>query len=118
MRDNENILSVNKDEISIDDFAKIKLVIAKVLDCEPVEKSRKLLKLKLHDGISERIVLSGISKYYLPSELIGHNVILVSNLKPANFCGIESNGMILAAKHDEILKVIMVDEMPAGSVIS
>ena len=116
MEDNKNL--INEDRISIDDFAKIKLVVAKVLECEPVEKSRKLLKLKLYDGISERIVLSGISKYYLPSELIGHNIILVSNLKPAKFCGVESDGMILAAKHGENLKVIMVDEMPAGSTIS
>lgn len=120
MENDRNLLPNSEDEskISIDDFSKVKLIVAKVIDCEPVKKSKKLLKLILNDGSSERTVVSGISEYYLPSELIGHNIILVSNLKPAKFCGVESNGMILAAKHDEILKVIIMDEMPPGSIIS
>ena len=120
MENNENLLPNNEDEskISIDDFSKIKLIVAKVIDCEKIKKSKKLLKLILNDGNSERTVVSGISEYYLPSELIGHNIVLVSNLKPVKFCGVESNGMILAAKHNEILKVIIIDEIPPGSIIS
>ena len=105
--------------ISIDDFAKVKLIVAKVINCEKVEKSKKLLKLTVYDGESNRIVVSGISQYYLPDQLIGHNVVLVSNLAPAKLCGIESNGMILASKDKESdgVKVVFVNEVVPGSVI-
>ncbi len=118
MENNQSLLLNKNDQISIDDFTKIQLVVAKVLECEAIKKSKKLLKLTLNDGNSERIVVSGISEYYLPSELVGHNVVLISNLKPAKLCGVESNGMILAVKHGEVVKVIMMDDMPAGSKIS
>lgn len=109
----EGILSIN-----IEDFAKIKLKSAHVIACEPIKKSKKLLKLTLNDGTSERTVASGISQYYKPEDLIGRNVILVSNLKPAKLCGVESNGMILAAECSENdVKVIFVDNIPAGSII-
>ena len=105
-------------KISIEDFAKINLIVAKVVDCEPIKKSRKLLKLKINDGKTNRTVVSGISQYYSPEELINHNVILVENLNPAKLCGVESNGMILAAQSDGQVKVIFVDDMTAGSKIS
>ena len=109
----EGILSIN-----IEDFAKIKLRSAHVIACEPIKKSKKLFKLTLNDGTSERTVASGISQYYKPEDLIGRNVILVSNLKPAKLCGVESNGMILAAECSENdVKVIFVDNIPAGSII-
>ena len=104
--------------IDIEDFAKVKLIVAKIKECEPVKKSKKLLKLLLDDGTNDRVVVSGISPYYTPEELIGHNVILVSNLKPAKLCGVESNGMILAATCEENqVKVIFVDGMTPGSGI-
>lgn len=104
--------------ISIEDFMKIKLKSANVIACEPIKKSKKLLKITLNDGSSERIVVSGISQYYKPKDLIGRNVILVSNLKPAKLCGVESNGMILAAEcSEDDVKVIFVDNIPAGSII-
>ncbi len=105
-------------KISIEDFAKVNLIIAKVVDCEPIKKSRKLLKLTINDGKTNRTVVSGISQYYSPEELINHNVILVENLNPAKLCGVESNGMILAAQSDGRIKVIFVDDIVAGSKIS
>ncbi len=105
-------------KIGIEDFMKVKLTVASVLECEPVKKSKKLLKLLLDDGIDKRTVVSGISQYYKPEELIGKNIILVSNLKPAKLCGVESNGMVLAAecKNNDV-KVIFVDDIPKGSII-
>ena len=103
--------------ISIDDFSKVKLIVAKILECEAVKKSKKLLKLTIFDGKSKRTVVSGISQYYLPDQLIGHNIVLVSNLLPAKLCGVESNGMILAAQDSETVKVIFVDNISPGSTI-
>ena len=105
-------------EISIDDFAKVELKAAKIIACEPVPKAKKLLKLTLNDGCKERTVASGIAKWYKPDELIGHTVILVSNLKPATLCGVESQGMILAADcAEDDVKVIFIDDVPTGSKI-
>ena len=111
----ENIIKL----IDIEDFMKVKLKVAQIKECEPVKKSKKLLKLLLDDGVSERIVVSGISNYYSPDDLIGKKIILVSNLKPAKLCGVESNGMILAATCSESeVKVIFVDnDIPCGSEI-
>ena len=105
-------------EIGIEDFCKVDLRVAKIVDAEPVKKAKKLLKLTVFDGIKERTVASGIAKYYTPDELKGKSIILVSNLKPATLCGIESAGMILAATSGEDVKVIFVDGVPAGSKIS
>lgn len=105
-------------EIGIEDFCKVDLRVAKITACEPVKKAKKLLKLTVFDGVKERTVASGIAKYYTPDELVGKSIILVSNLKPATLCGIESAGMILAATSGEDVKVIFVDGVPAGSKIS
>ncbi len=105
-------------QIGIDDFCKVDLRVAEIKACEPVKKAKKLLKLSLFDGVKERTVASGIAKFYTPDELIGKKVILVSNLKPAKLCGVESCGMILAATCGEDVKVIFVDDMSAGSKIS
>ncbi len=106
-------------KIGIDDFAKVDLRVAKIVDCEPVKKAKKLLKLTLDDGTGDpRTVASGIALYYKPEELIGKSIILVSNLKPAVLCGVESCGMILAADAGENdVKVIFVDGIPAGSKV-
>ena len=104
--------------IGIEDFAKVELRAAKILACEPVKKAKKLLKLTLDDGYEERTVASGIAKYYKPEELIGKTVVLVANLKPAVLCGVESNGMILAAVSGEDVKVIFLDGVEPGSKIS
>ena len=106
-------------QIGIDDFAKVELRVAEIKDCEPIKRAKKLLKLTLDDGTSSpRTVASGIAKWYKPEELIGRKVIVVANLKPAVLCGVESNGMILAADcSDDDVKVIFVDDMPAGAKI-
>lgn len=104
--------------ITIDDFAKIDLRVAKVLECEKVEGSDKLLKLQLEVGSEKRQVVSGISKYYAPEELIGKCVVLVANLKPVKLRGVESNGMILAAADDERLAVVTpLSEIPSGTQV-
>ena len=105
--------------ISIDDFAKIKLKVAKVLECEKVEKSDKLLKLLLLVGEEKRQVVSGIAKTYKPEDLIGKHVILVANLKPVKLRGIESNGMILAATDDDTLTLVTpMAEIKSGADVS
>ena len=93
--------------------------MAKIINCEPVKKAKKLLKLTLDDGTGkDRTVASGIAKWYKPEDLIGKSIILVSNLKPAVLCGVESQGMILAADYGEDeAKVIFVDGIPAGSKV-
>lgn len=105
-------------KIGIEDFSKVELKVAEIKDCEPVKKAKKLLKLTLDDGSkTPRTVASGIAKWYKPEELIGHKVIVVSNLKPAVLCGVESNGMILAVDAGDEAKVVFVDGMPNGAKI-
>ena len=104
--------------IGIEDFMKVELTAAKVTACEPIKKAKKLLKLTLDDGSGkERIVASGIAKFYKPEELTGRTVIVVSNLKPAVLCGVESNGMILAADDGENVNVVFIDGVKPGSRI-
>ncbi len=106
-------------EITIDDFSKVELIVAKVLECEKVKRSKKLLKLQLDDGRGGRQVVSGISEWYTPEDLIGKKVIVVANLKPVKLCGEMSNGMICAADMpDGSAGVIFPDEsIPVGSKI-
>lgn len=105
--------------IKIDDFFKSDLRVAEVKSCEKIPKAKKLLKLILDDGFGERQVVSGIAKWYAPDDLIGKKVIVVANLAPAKLCGVESNGMIVAASVGEDAKVIFVDkDIPNGSKLS
>lgn len=105
--------------IKIDDFFKSDLRVAEVKSCEKIPKAKKLLKLMLDDGFGERQVVSGIAKWYAPENLIGKKVIVVANLAPAKLCGVESNGMIVAASVGEDAKVIFVDkDIPNGSKLS
>ncbi len=103
--------------IAFDDFAKVALTVARVEDCEPIKRSKKLLKLTLNDGSGQpRIVASGISTWYAPEDLKGRNVVVVSNLTPAKLCGVESQGMILAADcPEDQVKVLFADDLPVGS---
>ncbi len=108
--------------ITIDDFAKIKLRVARVIACEKLEKSDKLLKLRLRlsESEPERTVVSGVAKYYEPEQLIGRQVVLVANLKPAKLRGVVSEGMVLFASDagDTTLKVVTVDEgTEDGSIV-
>ncbi len=103
-------------EINFDDFSKIELRAAKVLECEPVKKSKKLLKLIVDDGTAEkRQIVSGISQWYKPEDLIGKTVVIVANLKPAKLCGEMSYGMLLAADTaDGGVKVMFADDLEPG----
>lgn len=107
-------------QIAIDDFARVSLCAARVLECEPVPKSDKLLRLLLDDGSgSPRQVVSGIAKWYKPEELAGKTVALVANLKPVKLRGVESRGMILAAENsDEDVRVVFLeDDIRPGATI-
>lgn len=104
-------------QIAIDDFAKVELRVAKITQCEPVKRAKKLLKLHVDDGTAEgRQIVSGIAPWYTPDDLICKSVIIVANLKPAKLCGEVSNGMLLAGDVDENdVKVVFVDSIPAGT---
>lgn len=107
-------------QIGIEDFMKVELRVAEVTACEPVKRAKKLLKLTLNDGTdAPRTVASGIAKWYSPDDLVGKKIVLVANLKPAVLCGVESQGMILAADcSEDDVKVVFVDpSMPNGARI-
>ena len=94
----------------------IDMRVAEVKECEKVPKAKKLLKLQLDDGFGTRQVVSGIAKWYEPDDLIGKKVIVVANLSPAKLCGVESQGMFVAADIGEDARVIFVDkDIPNGS---
>ena len=103
-------------QIGIDDFSKVELRICEIKACEKIKRAKKLLKLTLDDGEGERTVASGISQWYAPEDLTGHKVVVVSNLKPAKLCGVESQGMILAADNsDGNVQVLFADNMETGA---
>nr|WP_277600940.1 methionine--tRNA ligase [Paenibacillus whitsoniae] len=107
-----------KDEIGIDDFAKVELRVAQVVSAEPVKGADKLLKLQLDLGYEQRQVVSGIAKFYSPESLVGRKVICVTNLKPAKLRGELSQGMILAASHgDQLTLATVPDSMPNGAIV-
>ena len=95
--------------IEIDDFFKTKLKTAKVIEAEKVEGADKLLKLQIEIGKEKRQLVAGIASSYTPNEIIGKMVVVVSNLKPATIRGVESQGMLLAAKSGKELKIITID---------
>ncbi len=101
-------------QIGIDDFMNVDLRTAEIKACEKVPKAKKLLKLTVDLGWEERTVVSGIAKYYEPEALVGKKIIVVSNLKPAVLCGIESNGMILASGEETVRVVFLDPETPNG----
>lgn len=106
------------EEITIDKFFESSLRVAQVLECEKIKKSSKLLKFKLDVGNHTRQIVSGIAKYYKPEELIGKKVAVVANLKPVKLCGELSEGMILSAEKDGILRVVEInDAIPNGAEI-
>ena len=104
-------------EIAFDDFCKVEMTVVKVLTCEKVKKSDKLLKFTLNDGTSEpRQILSGIAKYYEPEQLIGKTLVAVTNLAPRKMMGQMSCGMLLSAERGDKLHLVMLDDaVPAGA---
>ncbi|MBP3427361.1 MAG: methionine--tRNA ligase [Clostridia bacterium] len=109
--DEEKTVFTQKDLCQFDDFEKIQLVVAKVLKCEKVPKADKLLMSTLKVGDTERIVVSGIAKFYTPEEMVGKKVVLLANLAPRKIRGIESHGMLLCAANadDSKLSLLTVD---------
>ena len=107
------------DMITIDDFKKIELRVAKVLEAERVEGSDKLIKMQLSLGEEKRQVIGGISKHYEPEQLIGRQIIIVANLEPRSLMGLESQGMLLAASDENGIALLMPDkEVSDGSKIN
>jgi len=102
-------------EITIEEFAKIDLRVVKVLAAEKVAKADKLLKLTVDLGTEQRTIISGIAKHYTPEELVGQDVVMIVNLKPAKIRGVESHGMVLAASNEEKLTLITAQNMLPGS---
>lgn len=110
------------EEISIEEFAKVKFRVARVVAAEAVPKSSKLLKLTVDVGpeIGQRQILSGISKFYTPEQLIGRKIVVVANLKPATMMGLDSQGMLLAASTADLSSLIVLDpgqDMPEGAEV-
>ena len=105
------------DKISIDDFMKVDLRVAKVLAAEKVPNSRKLVKLSIDVGTEQRTLVAGIAEAYEPEQLVGRTIVMVFNLKPAKLMGIESNGMVLAASPDggKPILVSFDQDVPLGA---
>jgi methionyl-tRNA synthetase len=103
--------------ISIDDFMKVDLRVAKVLEAEAIPKSKKLLKLKVDTGRDQRTIVAGIAEAYQPEQLVGKTIVIVANLQPAKLMGVESNGMVLAGSPDGGQPVLVgfEQEVPPGA---
>jgi methionyl-tRNA synthetase len=117
------VATAAEDLIDIDHFFKMKLRVGQILEAEAVPKSKKLLKLKVDLGpvLGSRQILSGISQFYTPEELIAKRVVIVANLKPAKLMGLESQGMLLAGSTEDnsILKIVEpAADLPIGTQIS
>ncbi len=106
------------DQINIEDFHKIDLRVGRVIECEKVEKSRNLLKIIVDTGDEKKQIISSISNYYNPEDMLGKQLIIVNNLKPAKFMGLESQGMLLAVEDDKGVSLLNPDrEMEPGSKV-
>ena len=116
----EDVIEIEpyKDEVSFDDFMKLDIRVGKVVVCEKVPKSSKLLRFELEVGSERRQILSGIANYYQPEDLIGKNVLFIANFPPRKMMGLESNGMILSAEHDGKLVVTStLEDIQSGACI-
>ena len=106
----ETVNEDNKNIITIDELDKVELKVGQIKEVERVEKSKKLYKLQVDVGEKfTRTIVSGIVPYYTEEELLGKQVVVVTNLKPAKLCGIESNGMLLAAGDKDVVKLLILD---------
>ncbi len=104
--------------VTIDEFFKTRLVVAEVIACEAVPEATKLLKLQIAIGDEKRQIVAGVAEFYKPEEMVGKKIVVVANLVPATIRGIESNGMLLAAKKGKELKLVTVDgDIPSGAKV-
>ena len=124
MSDNPEVTPESKESelITIEDFARVQMRVGQITSCEEIPRSKKLYKLTIDLGSETRTVCSGIKEYFSPDELTGQKIILVCNLKPVKLCGVESNGMILAASIKSEGKLTLLtpldENIPLGSVVS
>ncbi|OIO38549.1 MAG: methionine--tRNA ligase subunit beta [Candidatus Omnitrophica bacterium CG07_land_8_20_14_0_80_50_8] len=104
--------------LSLDEFKKVELRVAKVLNAEEIPGADRLWKLTIDVGLEKKQMVAGIKLFYTKEAIIGRSVIVVNNLNPATIRGVESYGMILAAKDGGVLSVLTLDkELPAGSAV-
>jgi len=104
--------------IGIDEFAKVKMCVAQILEAEKVEGSRKLIKMKVDIGSETRQIIAGIAEAYEAAALIGKKIVMVANLKPAKLMGLESNGMLLAAiKDGKPVLATFNEDVPNGALL-
>ena len=102
--------------IAFNDFMKINLIVARIIEAEPVPNTNKLMKLLLDDGAGERTIVAGVAQSYAPDELKGKKIVIVANLEPATIRGVESNGMLLAADvSGDPVVLFAPDEVPPGT---
>jgi methionyl-tRNA synthetase len=111
-------ISPSDGRIGIEEFQKVRLVTARVLEAERVPRSNKLVRMQVDLGEEKRQIVAGIAARYAPEQLVGRNVVIVANLKPARLMGVESDGMVLAATVGETGEPVLLDvpaEVPPGS---
>ena len=118
----EEVKPIAFEPISLEYFSKVKLRVAEITAVEKVEKSKKLLKLQLNLGaeLGARQIVSGISQFYEPENLVGRKIVVIANLEPAKLMGIESQGMLLAASTSDVSMLCLLDpgqDMPAGAEV-
>ena len=114
----EPVANEKKPEITIDDFAKVELKVGTIIECKPHPKADRLLVEQIDLGDEVRQVVSGIAEHYKPEELVGKQVIIVTNLKPVKLRGVESQGMLLCAANDKDLSFVSVaKDMPNGTTV-
>lgn len=107
---------MSEEHVNMDDVKKLGMVVAEVKTCERVEGADKLLKMTVDVGGEERPVVAGIAPWYEPEDLVGKKIIVVKNMEPATIRGAESRGMLLAAEHHDVVKVLALDgDLPAGA---
>jgi methionyl-tRNA synthetase len=106
-----------ENQITIDDFAKVELVVGEVEKCEKHPDADRLLVSQINIGKETRQIVSGIAKWYSPEEMVGKKVVVVKNLKPAKLRGVESQGMVLCAEHKKKLELVYPGDLPAGATI-
>ncbi|WP_312280421.1 methionine--tRNA ligase subunit beta [Oscillibacter sp.] len=117
----EVILEEKKPEIELEDFQKLDFRVCQIIACEEVLKSRNFLKLTVNDGERQRTIMSTIRAYYRPEELVGKKIIVLVNLKPHKFCGILSEGMLIAVdvpEQDDCKVLFADDSCPIGQPVS
>ena len=119
-KEDEDVIDIEpKEEITYEDFSKMQFQVGEIISCEAVKKSKKLLCSQVKIGSQVKQIVSGIKAHYTPEEMVGKKVAVVTNLAPRKICGVESQGMILAAMDDkDNLSVMTVDkDIVAGSEI-